>query len=247
MGIFGRSNKPKSKSVQQLGNAFEDEMPDAAFAKARNQYYDSVGRAVVDRARLFVICVLLLVIVVVQSFAFFRMIPLKTTEPYVIAINDANGGVAKAAGEVRRAVDYTPERPVLERELFQFVERLYAINADYPKLVQDGHVAAYAYTRNRATAEFKAFMDSEQPYQRQKTTKGLIRNVERNTISFREDGKLVLIRFKTLERSEDRSVPVMRDWLMTLQFLREQPSTPAELDLNPLGMYITNFEVVEER
>lgn len=247
MSFFNRSAKPPGTSSQQLASAFEDAMPDAAFMKARNEYYDSVGQPVVDRARLFVICMLLLVIVVCQSVAIIRMIPLKTTEPYVIAIDDTNGRVAKAAGEVKRAVDYTPERPVLERELFQFTQRLYAINADYPKVVQDGHVAAYAYTRNRATAEFKAFMAAEQPYQRQKTTKGLIRTVERKTISFREDGKLVLIRFKSSERSEDRPVPVTRDWLMTLQFLRDQPSTPADLDLNPLGLYVTNFEVVEER
>ncbi|ABD71941.1 Type IV secretory pathway component VirB8-like (plasmid) [Rhodoferax ferrireducens T118] len=247
MGFFKRAAKTQVQSNNQLANAFEDAMPDAAFAKARNEYYDSVGQPVVDRARLFVICILLLVIVVVLSFAFLWMIPLKTTEPYVIAIDDTNGRVSKAAGEVKRAVEYTPDRPVLERELFQFVERLYAINADYPKLVQDGHVAAYAYTRNRASNEFRSFMDVEQPYQRQKTTKGLIRKAERKTISFREDGKLVLIRFRTSERSEDRPVPVGRDWVMTLQFAREQPTTPQELDLNPLGMYITHFEIGEER
>ena len=246
MGLFSRTNKT-AQSGKQLARAFEDGMPDAAFATARNQYYDSVGQPVVDRARLFVVCLVLLAVLIVQAIAFFKMIPLKSTEPYVIAVNESNGEVAKAAGEIRRAVDYTPDRPVLERELFQFVVRLYAINADYPKVVQDGHVEAYAYTRNRATVEFKTFMDAEKPYQRQKTTKGLMRTVERKTISFREDGKLVLIRFKTFERSEERPTPVMREWLMTLQFLRDQPSSTAELDTNPLGLFVTNFEIVEER
>ena len=34
---------------------------------------------------------------------------------------------------------------------------------------------------------------------------------------------------------------------MTVQFVREQPTATEELDVNPLGIYITNFEVVEER
>ena len=58
---------------------------------------------------------------------------------------------------------------------------------------------------------------------------------------------MVLIRYRTSERSDERPVPVLRDWLMTVQFVREQPTATEELDVNPLGIYITNFEVVEER
>lgn len=248
MGLFKKYPKPNGRPEGgALAGQFEADMPATAFQQAREEFFASVGQPVVDRARYFVIIAVLMGILAVMAVAIVRMVPLKTTEPYVLIVNDANGQVAKSAGEVRRAVDYTPERPVIERELMQFVARLYAINADYSKVVEDGHVAAYAYTRGLAVNEFKAFMDTEQPYQRQKTTKGLMRTVSRNTISFKEDGKLVLIRFRTSERSEDRPAPVVRDWVMTMQFLRDQPTTPQELDLNPLGIYVTHFEVVEER
>ena len=148
---------------------------------------------------------------------------------------------------VQRAVSYTPERPVLERELFQFVERLFAINADYPRLVQDGHLAAYAYTRGRASTEFRNFLEQEKTYLRQKTNRGLIRTVERKTISFREDGGLVLIRFRSSERTQEKPAPLTRDLLLTLQFVREQSRDRAEIDINPLGIYITHFETSEER
>jgi type IV secretory pathway TrbF-like protein len=148
---------------------------------------------------------------------------------------------------VQRAVSYTPERPVLERELFQFVERLFAINADYPRLVQDGHLAAYAYTRGRATTEFRNFLEQEKTYLRQKTHRGLIRTVERKTISFREDGGLVLIRFRSAERTQEKPAPLNRDLLLTLQFVREQSRDRAEIEINPLGLYITHFEIAEER
>ena len=247
MALFRPSAKPKQTSKATVA-AFESAMPDAAFAKARNEYYESVGQPAIDRARLFVICLVLLGILVLMAIAFFRMIPLKSNVPYVVAVDAINGKVVpQSAGEVKRAAEYTPDRPVLERELFEFAQRLYAINADYPKMVQDGHIAAYAYTRGKATAEFKSFLDAEQPYQRQKATKGLARTVIKKTISFREDGQLVLIRYRTSERSDERPVPVLRDWLMTVQFVREQPTATEELDVNPLGIYITNFEVVEER
>jgi type IV secretory pathway component VirB8 len=236
-----------AESLAAVQAAFEAQLPDAAFARARNEYMDSVGRAVVDRARLFIAASGFLLLALLLAAMLIMVLPLKTTEPYVLAIDATRGFVGPAAASVQRAASYTPERPVLERELFQFVERLFAINADYPRVVQDGHVAAYAYTRGRAITEFRSFMDQEQTYQRQKATPGLIRTVERKTISFREDGGLVLIRFRASERTRDRPVPLLRDFLMTLQFVREQPRERSELDSNPLGVYLTHFEIVEER
>ena len=179
--------------------------------------------------------------------AMFVMLPLKTVQPYVAVVNSETGQVGRALGDVKQAGEYEPGRAVIERELFEFVRRVYAINADYPKVARDAHYSAFAYTRGRASQEFKDFMDKEQPYQRQTTTKGLIRTVERRTISFQGDGKLVLIRFRTSERSEDRPVPIVRDHLMTVQFLREQPTEQEELEKNPLGIYISHFEITEER
>lgn len=225
---------------------FERQMPDTAFQKAKNEYYASMGTPVVDRARLFVLCCVLGVGNMILGGVLWSMMPLKSTEPWVISV-DAKGGVTSKNDAIQRAVEYMPERPVMERELFQFVERLYTINADYPRGVQQGHVLAYAYTKGRAAIEFREFIDKEQPYQRQKTTKGLVRTVEKKTISFQEDGKLVLIRFRTLERSDERPTAIAHDYLMTIQFTREQPNTPEELDKNPLGVLITHFEIVEER
>lgn len=241
-------NSRREKPQKSRGaDGFERDLPDAAFAKARNEYYASMGTPVVDRARLFILCTVFGVIALVEGAALFVLTPLKTSEPYVIAVDVARGVVSNQPRDVKRAADFTPERPIIERELFQFAERMYSINSDYPKGVQEGHVQAYAYTRGRASIEFREFMDREQPYQRQKATKGLVRTLEKTTMSFQEDGKLVLIRYKTLERSEDRPSAIARDWLMTVQFTREQPTTRIELDKNPLGIYVTHFEIVEER
>lgn len=226
---------------------FESAMPNTAFQKAKDDYYASMGTPVVDRARLFVLCCVMGVGNLVLGGVLWSLVPLKSTEPWVITVDGTKGTVSSRNEGAQRAMEYVPERPVIERELFQFVERLYTINADYPRGVQQGHVAAYAYAKGRAAIEFREFMDKEQPYQRQKTTKGLVRTIEKKTITFQEDGKLALIRFRTLERSEDRPTAIARDYLMNLQFTREQPTTPEALDLNPLGVLVTHFEIVEER
>jgi len=249
--VFNRLKKhqaaDKSASDQALTARFEAEMPDAAFMEARRAYLESTGPAVVDRARLFVALVIVGSIAVIEAIALTTLIPLKELEPYVIKV-DSKGNVQNDAAQHQRAADYTPERPVLEREIYEkFVERLYAINADYPKVVQDGHIKAYAYTRGRAITEWKDFLAREQPYQRQAAQPGLIRTTELRTISFREDGKLVLVRFATSERSAERPTAIVREWLMTLQFVRQQSTDRDELRRNPLGIYITHFEIAEER
>jgi type IV secretory pathway component VirB8 len=241
------SQPAMAEKPSQVKSAFEADMPDVAFVRARNEYMDSVGRAVVDRARFFVIAVTLGCICSLLVIALIVLLPLKSVEPYVVAVDASRGLVGASATSVQRAASYTPERPVLERELFQFVERLYAINADYPRVVQDGHLAAYAYTRGRATTEFRNFLELEKTYLRQKTHRGLVRTIERKTISFREDGGLVLIRFRSSERTQERPVPLTRDLLLTLQFVREQSRDRTEIDSNPLGLYVTHFEIVEER
>lgn len=246
MSLFRRkSSESTSKSEHQA--RFEQAAPDTAFQRAKHEFYASMGQPVVDRARFFVIIILQLIVLIIFAVAAFHFAPLKTTEPWVIYVDKDKGFVGKAEGNAQRAAEYTPERAVIEREIFGFVTRLYAMNADYPKVIQDGHVDAYAYTRGRATQEFKSFMDAEQPYQRQKSTPGLIRTVEKKTVTFGQDGKLMFIRFRTSEYNKLQTVPVMRDFLMTLQFVRDQPTDPKELDRNPLGIYVTHFETAEER
>lgn len=250
MGLFNSSKTPKQKAevkLRQQQNDFEENAPAPAFMKAREAYYDAVGRVAVDRARLFILAALFGTLALVEGLVILQLVPLKTTEPFVIAYDKSSGMVGRAAAEITPARVYNPERPVIERELFSFVERLYAINADYPKIVKDGHVAAYAYTRGRASDEFRAFIGTEQPYERQAKIKGLTRMVEKKTMSFKEDGKLVLLRFRAIERSDEASNPATKDLVITIQFTREQPIDPAELEVNPLGIYIKHFEIVEDR
>ena len=148
------STKPvagKPMSAAQVSAAFDSAAPPTHFAQAREEYYASVGKPAVDRGRLFVITVLALVAVVGAVATLFAVLPLKTVEPYVVVVDGASGYVGRALGETQKAVDYTPERPVIERELFEFVRRLYMVNADYPKVAREAHYAAYAYTRGRAS------------------------------------------------------------------------------------------------
>ena len=243
-GSHRKNNKPTHENTLK---SFEGEMPDTAFMQARNQYFDSVGQPVVDKSRLFVICLGLMTMVILLIILFIYLLPLKTTEPYVVYVDVTKGIVTKDVGNISKASEYNPERPVLERELFQFVEKMYAINSEYPRIIKEGHTQAFAYTRGTAIEDFRSFINVEQPYQRQRTTNGLFRSIEKKTISFREDGKLVLVRFKTNEKTTDRPVPVGRDWLITLQFERKQPIARAELESNPLGIYVTHFEIIEER
>lgn len=223
-------------------------MPDTSYGRARTEWLDTFGGLAVANARISVVAGVLGFALLGSLGLVAYLLGQQTIEPYVIHVDGRTGDVARGAEIPVKAKDFVADRSVIERELVNmFVRPLYALNSDYPTMVRNGHVAAYAYTRGKATEQFRTFMAAEQPYQRQATNPGLSRTVEKKTVSFQQDGGLVLIRYRTSERSNERVTPVVRDWLMTLQYVRNQPSKREDLDVNPLGLYITTFEIAEER
>lgn len=241
------ARKPEAPSAAKLQRAFEQEMPDVAFVKARRAYFESVGQPVVDRARYFVLCVVLGAVVLALAWAIVQMMPLKEVRPWVVKVDEVRGQVELDKDAASSVVNYEPGRAVLERELFTFVQQLWSINADAPELSEVGHKEAYLRTRGKATSEFRDFMSREQVYQRIKTTPGLVRSVERRTISFQGGGEVALVRFDTVERTRAQPQAIRRQWLMLVQFRQIALTDAAEIEANPLGLFITHFEISEER
>lgn len=236
-----------SKSAAAAERAFAQDVPEVAFVRARQEFFEAFGGPVVERARYFVLCVTLGLVIVALAFAISAMLPLKTVQPWVVKVDDTRGTVVLDKGAADHVPNYTPGRAVLERELFDFVHKLWAINADYPALTKQGHFEAYSRTRDRAVQEFKEFIERERVYARINAEPGLVRAVERRSVAFRSEQGIAHVRFVTTERSRSTLEPVKREWIMLVQFAQRDVTTPEEIEKNPLGLYITHFETNEER
>jgi type IV secretory pathway component VirB8 len=243
--FFKKKSDPQQSAAAAIA-AFEAETPDVGLAEARKQYMDSTGQPHISASRSFVAALVLGGIAVVEGLCIKAMIPLKTVVPYVITVNEATTEVRTDRAAVTPAAQYNPSVALLDRELFDFVKNMYAMNADAIPIITQQQGRAYAYTRGKATSEFTQFIQSDQVYQRMAKTPGLVRTVEKKTISHRDDASVVLIRFSATERSKASPDGITRNFVMQMTYTRAQPSKQSEIDSNPLGIYITNFDIQEE-
>lgn len=229
------------------GVAFAKDAPDVGYVRARQEFYEAFGAPVVERARYFVLCVILGLVVIGLGFTIMSLFPLKTIQPWVVKVDDTRGTVVLDKGAAGPVSGYTPGRAVLERELFDFVQKLWSMNADYPTMTKSGHAEAYSRTRDRAIEEFKDFIAKEKVYTRLKSEPGLVRSVERKSVAFRSEQGIALVRFATTERTHENPEGTRREWIMLVQFAQRELTKPEDLEKNPLGLFITHFEFNEER
>lgn len=227
--------------------SMREDLPDTAYLRARSEFYEAMGAPVVQRARLWVLLVLALVLIGVMALTIRSLFPLKTIQTVFVKVDEK-----RATAEIDRSVGVRPTinaipRPVLERELNDWIKALWSVNGDYPSLTKEMQEAAYIRTRDRATKEYLEFLKREQIYSRIKHEPGLIRTVEPKTTTFRAEDGVAMIRFSTLERTRALPDAKRREWLMLLQYKLEPQSKAEEVEKNPLGLYLFHFEITEER
>lgn len=224
-----------------------EDLPDAAYLRARNEFYEAVGAPVVQRARYWSLLVMAMILIGIMAIAIQSLFPLKTVQTVFVKVDEK-----RASAEIDRSMAVRPTisavpRPVLERELNDWIKALWSVNGDYPSLTKEMQEAAYIKTRDRATREYLEFVKREQIYTRIKHEPGLIRTVEPKTTTFRAEDGVAMIRFSALERTRALPDAKRREWLMLLQYKLEPQTKAEEVEKNPLGLYLFHFEITEER
>jgi len=229
----------------RTSNDADDARPLTAYESARRTYFDATGEPVVRAQQFFVATVGMGALLLLAIVALILLLPLKRVEPWVIAVRE-DGAVSTGAAAAVPLRDWTPSRAVLDRELNEWVRALMAVNAEYPKIVEADQRRAFARARRAAVDQFREYIAKTDPYGRMRSDRTLLRTVQRNTVTYREAG-FALVRVTTTERGSGLQTPQTKRWLVTLSYEFTPPSSTDELGDNPLGLYITQFEVEEER
>lgn len=250
-GVFQIGSSPRVKplrvTTKEAERAMREDLPDTAYLNARTEYFNATGAVVVQRARLWLLLVLSMLLVLVMAFTIQGLFPLKTVQPWIIKVDENRGTVEiDRSAAVQPTLSAVP-RPVLERELSEWIRALWSINGDYPAITKEQQEAAYIKTRDRATTEYLDFLKREQIYARMKYEPGLVRTVERSVVSFRSEEGVAMVRFTTQERTRVAPEAKRREWVMLLQYKLEPQSSAEEVKRNPLGLYLFHFEITEER
>ena len=211
--------------------------PLTAFERARIEWFERYGCAIVDRDRMFVGWVLTTIALLVACVALVVLVPLKTVEPYVVRVAD-NGSVATERAAAQR---YQPGRAERTYFVSRWTQQVLTLD---PFLTERQLAEAYRMTSGLATQQLLDWMKSDRPIERLKKDAGLHRSVSIVTVAPLDDNVLQ-VRVRTETRSLAAAAQT-RAYLITVHYAIVPPRTEAEIIRNPIGLYVTRFNIAEE-
>lgn len=199
------------------------------------QWFEIEAAPVLERNRYFIIALALAFSLVVALIALVVMMPLKTVVPFVLEKTE-EGAVIPAP---RTAQQFKPG--VAEKRYFlaQWVKQLLTLDSHLSEI---DLAEAYLLTRGKATVEFTDWLARTSPMVELKNDPTLTRNVSISSISLIED-QVALLRVVTERRSNSNPGAQREKFVITLHFVLVPPKTEEDLMKNPLGLFITHFQI----
>ena len=214
-----------------------DNAPITAYERARIEWFERYGCAVVERDRYFVFALIACAALAAMAFALLALAPLKTVVPYVVRVAD-NGSAAVAPAAAQR---YSPGQPERAYFLARWVTSLMTLDA---YMTERNLAEAYAQTAGVASNEFVDWLKTQRPVEAVKKDPSLVRTVAINTVTPLEEG-IMQVRVRLETRSLTQA-PESRRYQVTIHYATVPPKTEADIIKNPIGLIITHFAINEE-
>lgn len=225
----------RRRSSQPAGGDLPN-TPAVAVESPRRQYAEIQVDPLLQSDRWFVVSLILAFALVTFAAAFYRFLPLKTVQPYIVE--------AAADGEVARvtpAKSYTPTKAMIKSSLASWAQWQFIINAHQ---TQANLKRATSWLRGKAAEEQVAWMAQQRHFERLVEDPTLVRTVEKLSVDSSQDG-IAFIFLTTQERG--KGGPVVKRWRLTVQYSIVPPQSEAEILDNPAGLAPTHFEFAEEQ
>lgn len=189
----------------------------------------------IGNRRLLTALVSVSLVALMLTFSIFRMLPLHERVPYFISV-DPNTAAVSVSNRV--ALQYTPSQASERYFLNQWVTNLLTIDPQTRQRLPD----SYAILRGAALSEWNAFIfNNYKPLDQLRKNPGLRIYPTTDAIGF-IDEESAAIRV-SLHSADGTTV---RHLLVTVKFAILPPQSDADVYRNPIGMWLTHFEVTDE-
>jgi type IV secretory pathway TrbF-like protein len=212
--------------------------PLTAFDKARIVWYERYGSAIVEKNRYFVLLAFAVIMIIALAFAIAVMAPLKTVVPYYIKVMTDGSAVVDTNSVGTN--DYKPGESEKRYFLANWVNRLLTIDS---YLIKKNITQNYLQTSGKATNELADFLRETKPVEIVTEDPTVTQTVKINGINFLQDDA-ALVKVTTVRRTRDKTDT--KSWLVTLHFVLIPPTNPDEILKNPIGLFVTHFDVAAE-
>lgn len=212
--------------------------PVTAFDKARKEWFERYGSAVVGSNRMFFVSVVLSIACVSMGLVILNMMPLKTVTPYIVKVN---GDGMVTATPVQMA-SYQPGEAEKKYFLSEWATKLLILDRF---LTNKNLLEAYDKVRDKAMNEFADYVAKNKPAEALKLDSLLTRGVKIRSVSFIGDGA-ALVRVVTETRAGTGQAYTVKNLILTVHYSIVPPKTEEEIFNNPIGLFITHFDLSED-
>jgi len=209
-----------------------------AFEKARREWYEKYGSSIVGSNRMFIVAMAMCLTCVVMCFTILRMMPLKTVTPYIVKVN----GDGMVAANPIEMVSYQPGEAEKKYFLSEWVSKLLVLDKF---LTNKNLLEAYDRVRDKAMNEFAEYVSTNKPAEALKLDPLLTRGVKIRSVAFIGDGA-ALVRVVTETRTGSGQSYTRKNLILTMHFTLVPPKTEQEIFNNPIGLYVTHFDLSED-
>ncbi|MEY2152282.1 VirB8/TrbF family protein [Rhodanobacter sp. 115] len=209
--------------------------PPGVSVAGMQKYLSAFEAPRIGNRRLLAALVAISMVAALQAFGIFRMLPLHERIPYFVTV-DPNTAAVSVSNKV--AEKYTPSQASERYFLNKWVTDLLTID---PR-VRERLPNTYAMLRGAALSEWNAFIfNNYKPLEQLRKNESLRIYPTVDAIGFIDD-ESAAIRV-TLHSADGTTV---RHLLVTVKFAILPPQTDADVYRNPIGLWITHFEVTDE-
>lgn len=226
------ANKGKRPDPRSTGNA-----PPTSYDQAKAEWLERMGSPIVEKNRWFIMAILLAVALVLGAFAYTKILPLKSVQPWIVEVDKLTGETKASSVQT---TSYVPQEREIRYFLARWVRQLTEIGPSTPRDLQE----AYKFVRATAVDSFKEYLQTSHVFAELKRDPTLRRSIEISSITFIQDG-VAMIRVVSTTRTT-LSMPVQKRFIIKADFILDPPKSEMEIQENPIGFFITHFDFREE-
>ena len=212
--------------------------PLTAYHRARIEWFERYGSAIVDKNRFAVLFGISLLLNVAAILALAGLTPLKTVVPVIVRTADTG----RVVSVEQSTTEFKPGEAEIKYWIGQFTTKLMTLD---PTMTKRNLQDVYNVSTNKAVHELNDYMAKWQPLTALGVDPSLTRNVQIVTMQRYNNEDVYMVRFVTEARSGTQT-SIKKTWLLTIHFMVVPPKEDRDALVNPLGLYVTHFTLNEE-
>lgn len=226
----------KKETESNPREVLSERAPPSVSSKVSKGWYEMFATPQLQRNRLFVVTVGLILVCTIMGIALVRLVPLKTVVP-VLVHEHAGGRVSVQQLQINGA--FTPTSASIDYFAALWAKDLLSLSGS---LTEKQLTHAYRLTRGNATDEFKQFISNNDPLGTLQEFPHRTKTVSVQSIS-PVKGNILVIRVDTHTLDVPNHYNNSENLIVTVTYQISPPNTAKEILKNPIGFYVTDFQI----